>query len=900
MRGADKDGKHPSTTARYALVLAVGWTLCFAVLVAPTAAQDPEKETLETVALHLKWMHAFQFAGYYAAREQGYYREAGLEVTINAASAESQAIDTVLAGDAQYGVWGSELLNERLGGKPLVVLAVIFQHSPYVVLSREDSGIRVPSDMIGRTVMVASRQGTAQFKAMLLHEGLSPDDVTTVPNTWRIEDIINGQVDASMDYITDQPNQMRMRGVEPFLMRPIDYGIDFYGDCLFTTEAEIEQHPERVAAFRRASLKGWEYAMSHVDESIELILTLPGVQERGLTVEHLRYEAEQMRKLILPEFIEIGHSNPGRWKHIADTYVSLGMLDPDYSLEGFIYEPDPAPTYHWLYALLGGLAGIVLVAALAWAWSKQLRLAVVRQTKELRENEEKLRTIIESTGTGILVVAENGRVIHANRRFAQMWRIPEELMASGDDKRLLEFVQDQLADPETFLSKVQELYASTDEDFDTLRFKDGRMFERISHPLMHGHKIAGRVWGMIDATERRRAEEELRHLRNYLSNIIDSMPSMLVGVDPEGNVTQWNSEAQRATGVSAVDAVGQPLAQAFPRLAAEMERVREAMRMRDVRFGPRQARKEHGETRYEDVTVYPLISNGVEGAVIRVDDVTERVRIEEMMVQSEKMMSVGGLAAGMAHEINNPLAGMMQSASVLSDRLTNLELPANQRAAVAAGTTMDAIRAFMEARGVPAMLDNIRESGIRAAEIVSNMLSFARKGDSSFSSHDLAELLDQCVDLAGSDFDLEKKYDFRQIEIVREYEEDLPPIPCESGKIQQVFLNTLRNGAEAMQEAMQKGEGKKLRFILRLAYERDAGMVRIEIEDNGPGMDEATRKRVFEPFFTTKPTDQGTGLGLSVSYFIVTENHGGEMNVESTPGEGTTFIIRLPQKREQP
>ncbi len=253
----------------------------------------------------------------------------------------------------------------------------------------------------------------------------------------------------------------------------------------------------------------------------------------------------------------------------------------------------------------------------------------------------------------------------------------------------------------------------------------------------------------------------------------------------------------------------------------------------------------------------------------------------------------------MAHEINNPLGGMMQTADVMSIRLTDMELPANRQAAEEAGTSMEAISAFMKARGIMEMLDNIRGSGKRAAEIVANMLSFSRKGDSSFSTHNLVGLLDHTVNLAGSDYDLKKKYDFRQVEIIREYEGNLPLTPCESGKIQQVLLNILRNGAEAMQEETESNSefDKKHRFILRMAHEQETGMVRIEIEDNGPGMDEATRKRVFEPFFTTKPINQGTGLGLSVSYFIITENHGGKMSVESTSGEGANFIIRLPVRR---
>ncbi len=428
--------------------------------------------------------------------------------------------------------------------------------------------------------------------------------------------------------------------------------------------------------------------------------------------------------------------------------------------------------------------------------------------------------------------------------------------------------------------------------------RDLRWLEITEVPIFDSDGRVIAVEGIAhDITERKQAEKDLNQLRNYLSNIIDSMPSILVGVDTENRITLWNNEARRTTGVSSMDAVGKPLEHLLPSLRAEIERVHKAIKLREVQSDLRVARMEHGEKRYENITVYPLISNGVEGAVLRVDNVTEQVRLEEMMVQSEKMLSVGGLAAGMAHEINNPLGGMIQATTVMTNRLTNLEIPANIRAAEDAGTSMDIIRAFMETRDIPKMLALIRESGQRAAEIVSNMLSFARKSNATFSSQNPAELLDRSIDLAGSDYDLKKKYDFRQIEIIREYEHDLPFIHCESGKIQQVFLNILRNGAEAMQESMEKGTIKQPCFILRLTHEQETFMVRIEIEDNGSGIDEKTCKRVFEPFFTTKPTDRGTGLGLSVSYFIITENHRGSMSVASEPGRGTTFIIRLPIKR---
>jgi PAS domain S-box-containing protein len=399
---------------------------------------------------------------------------------------------------------------------------------------------------------------------------------------------------------------------------------------------------------------------------------------------------------------------------------------------------------------------------------------------------------------------------------------------------------------------------------------------------------------------RQNALTALAKARNYIANIINSMPSVLISVDTDCNVTQWNKEAARITGVDANEALGQPVSRVFPRLAGETERIKEAIRTGQVSTDARHTSKENGETRYEDITIYPLITNGAEGAVILVDDVTEKVRIEELMIQGEKMLSVGGLAAGMAHEINNPLAGIMQAADVMNKRLTNHDIPANRQVAEAVGTTMDTISRFMEARGIPRMLSNIRSSGNRAAEIVANMLSFARKSNGTSTPHDLATLIDQTIDLAGTDYDLKKNFDFRKIRIIRAYAPDLPQVPCEAGKIQQVLLNILRNGAEAMQEKRYEGADREgPQFTICLNYEPENGMLCIKIADNGPGMDEAVRTRVFEPFFTTKPTNQGTGLGLSVSYFIVVENHGGRLMVESNPGAGATFIIHLPVHRSK-
>jgi PAS domain S-box-containing protein len=393
---------------------------------------------------------------------------------------------------------------------------------------------------------------------------------------------------------------------------------------------------------------------------------------------------------------------------------------------------------------------------------------------------------------------------------------------------------------------------------------------------------------ITDISESKNAEEELQRVRQYLSNVFDSMPSILVGVDLEGAIIEWNLRAQEDTGFSVDEARGRFFGDVFPQLESQLEKIQQAIGQRQPMKSENLITDVDHETHYSEVMVYPLIANGVRGAVIRIDDVTARVRLEEMMVQTEKMMSVGGLAAGMAHEINNPLGAILQGCQNVTRRLS-ADLPKNREVAEETGLDLQRLHNYLEARGIPQFVDDIREAGSRAAKIVADMLAFSRRSEMIFVPADLHELLDISTRLAGSDYDLKKKYDFRQIEIVREYDPALGDVKCDKTEIEQVVLNLLKNAAHAMADNPSQGAN---RIILRTSKEDD--FARIEVIDNGPGMDEQTRKRVFEPFFTTKEVGLGTGLGLSVSYFIITEQHNGSLSVESSPGQGARFIIRLP------
>ncbi|HDP79812.1 MAG TPA: PAS domain S-box protein [Spirochaetes bacterium] len=512
-----------------------------------------------------------------------------------------------------------------------------------------------------------------------------------------------------------------------------------------------------------------------------------------------------------------------------------------------------------------------------------------RVEEELKLSRETYRLVVDNA-MDIILVIQDGVIRYTNPRLVdQLGYGAEEVQNKSflpyihpDDRaRVVDLYRRNLAG-ETF---------PTIHDFRVISADGTTRWVSINSTRVLWENRDAILYFLRDITERKEADEEIRRLRNLFKNVIDSMPSIIIGVDADGMVTEWNRGAEIQTGIPPEGARGRLFAEVIPRLGGEIERVRRAIREKEVQLIPKMPRHSGGEIHFEDVTVYPLIANGVVGAVIRIDDVSDRVRLEEMMVQSEKMLSVGGLAAGMAHEINNPLAGIMQNAAVLTRRMTE-DLPANLKAADESGISMSALRDYMARRDIPVMLERITDSCGRAARIVQDMLNFSRKTGADRRNHDLAGLLDGTVELASKDYDLKKRFDFRNIKLVREYDPSTPPVECSGGTIQQVFLNILKNAAEAMRNGVPGGGVPRLTLRVR----PDGPMVRVEIEDNGPGMDEEVRRRVFEPFYTTKEVGVGTGLGLSVSYFIVSETHGGSLTVESSPGRGAVFIILLPVK----
>ncbi len=514
----------------------------------------------------------------------------------------------------------------------------------------------------------------------------------------------------------------------------------------------------------------------------------------------------------------------------------------------------------------------------------------------LRESEQRYREIFINATEGIFRTSISGRILEIN---------PAAVKILGYDSRdqaiaeVRDFAVQHYHNPRDRKEMVTRLYQQGhNRHFECLlvRRSGERFWAAINNRLIRN--AAGEILYIEgtfqDISMRKAAQESLLKLQVYLQNIIDSMPSMLIAIGPEMTITLWNRRAEQEEGLPSCTAIGQPIQKAFRLIDPEhylnaLETTLENRQPTRLMKLEKLIQNDEEEARYFDMVIYPLSETENRGAVIHIDDISERVRLEEMMVRSEKMQSVGSLASGLAHEINNPLAAVLQNVQVLSHRLSP-SLAKNRSVAEELGTTIDVIAEYCNRRGCNKMLQSIASAGQRAAKIVENMQSFSRRGDAAFALSSLPELLDRTLELASSDYDMRHQYAFHKIRIQRDFQ-PVEKILCEPSQIQQVILTILKNAAQALNTHTEDP------CITLRVFPVEPERVCLEIEDNGPGMDPETTRQIFDPFYSTRDVGRGIGLGLSIAYFIVSQNHRGNLSVRTEPGRGTCFALVLPQTR---
>jgi diguanylate cyclase (GGDEF)-like protein/PAS domain S-box-containing protein len=497
-------------------------------------------QALEQVVLQLNWKHQFQFGGYYAAIEKGYFRDAGFEVSLRELSDGHDPIQSVLSGEADFGVAASELALHRAKGEPVVALATIVQNSPLVLLVNRRKVTSIDA-LNGGRIMLTPHE--TELFAYLRREGIA--NYTAVAHSYDPKDLISGRVDALSAYLTDEPYVLREAGFPYLALNPSAVGIHFYGDTLFTTEARARQSAARVRAFRAAAIEGWAYAMAHPDEIAELILKK---YSKRHTREHLLFEANELKRLMQPELVEIGQQSAARWQQIAQTYAELEMLPEKHSIAGLIFEAEERKLPSWFgFALTGAIMLIAAVAVAALYFARLTRSLsremITRRVFEraLRTSEERYRQLAEHSKDVIWTLDLNTRrftyvspSIEGARGFT-----PEEVVSQPLSASL---------QPESYA----KIMAMLDEHLGRIAAGDQSALSamtEVEQPHKNGGTVVSEVVAsfLLDAegkphsvlgvsrniTERRRVEAQLREANEKLRGQLEQIENLHVALQEQ-------------------------------------------------------------------------------------------------------------------------------------------------------------------------------------------------------------------------------------------------------------------------------------------------------------------------------------------------------------------------------
>ncbi len=829
------------------------WLL--ALLLCSAALAEPA----EKVRLQLKWFSSFQFAGYYMALEKGYYAESGLDVAILERNPKKDHILQLLDGQADFAIADSAILLWRAQGKPVKILAPIFQHSPLIFISKKNSGILSPFEMKGKSISFQRGTDDAALMAVLNIAKLKDRDYHYVPLDFSMQKFIHGDVDVQSAYLSNEPYALKETGTEVNIINPLNYGIDFYGDNLITTDQEISHHPERVKAFLAASLRGWKYALAHKKETVALLHDKYGAKK---TLSQLSDEADQIEKMIIPEMVDIGYTSMERYRRIAETYQALGKIAPQQineALANLIYTPDDEDVAYLRYLAISiGLLILALLAAIRMGFSsRSLKLAA-------ENNSRILHAIYETTVDGIISIDDHGNIISFNPAATELFGYSAAEVVGQHIKMLMPepYCSQYATNFTQHLRSGEQRHAGFSHEILGLR-KNATTFPMdlaLSEVVLNNRRMINGI--VRDLTQIKQSETAAKEALNRIEKIASRVPGLVYQfrMRPDGSscfpfaseaiceIYQVSPEDVRLD-ASRVFAVLHP--EDLDSVAASIQKSAHDLTLWQHEY----------RVRYADGTVRWLFGNAApereaDGSTLWhgfISDITERIQIEQL--KSEFISTV-------SHELRTPLTSISGSL----------------------GLVMGGVLGVIPEQAAKIITVALRNSQ-RLTFMINDLLDMekleAGKMYFDLQGQQLLPLLEQAVE-SNSSYGLQ-----RDVQLVIDKNQPDFPVHVDSQRLLQVLSNLLSN---AIKYSPDHGS-------VTIGMQLQGTMVRVSVSDSGPGIPLEFRQRIFQKFSQADSSDTrqkgGTGLGLAITKELI-ERMQGQIGFTSIEGQGSCFYFDLP------
>jgi signal transduction histidine kinase/ABC-type nitrate/sulfonate/bicarbonate transport system substrate-binding protein len=823
----------------------------------------------ESVTLQLPWLNQFQFAGYYIAKEKGYYADSGLDVTILDAHNQQDPFDAVVKkGSAQYGVGRSSLIVDYTNGAPLVLMAAIFQSSPMMLLTRKDSNITNAQDLKNKRVMLTNDtiEG-AELQAMLRSVGLRSTDLYIQKHSYDPMSLARRETDAMVAYLSNEPYILQKAGIETRAIHPKDYGFDFYSDILFTTQKETLEHPQRAEAFYDASIRGWLWAFDHIEETAELIYRNYNPQHKSL--DALIYEGRVLKELAFRPNTAFGSIEPIRLEMIAQGYRLMGVVQSIPPFGPLIYKHS-----------------VLNLTEKEKAWLKAhpvVRVGVDQNWPPIESIDEKGRHI--GISASYLNLLEKRLGIHFEIDYSRrVWSDSLRAVQNKDldmlscaaitDKRQENLIfsrpylkQSIVIVADSGVGYVNDLNDLNGKKVAVVRSYATEEILRLRYPkiipvladsslealqrVASGEAYAcieglGAVSYLIERNNLKRlkvvGETPYRYelafaFRNDWGMLASISDKVLASITP--------SEYQAIHGSWLVMERNEPINYGFiwgvvGFMAILFILIAYKNRRLDVMVRQRTDELE---------TFNQRLQEEIEKAV------EKNRKQEKLLMQQAKMAEIGSMLESIAHQWRQPL-------NILGLSMTRLNLSCS-----------------IGGNSETAKVIEIAEGQIEyMSQTIDDFRNFF-KHDRSQISVNINTLINDVEALLGPLL-IRKK-----ITIEREIEPDTEVLVYPN-ELKQVLINLINNAREAIE---QHREDKRVIYIRCQNTEK---YCTISVEDTGGGIPSAIIDKIFDPYFTTKFESQGTGIGLYMAKTIIEKHFLGKLSVYNT-SLGACFEIRL-------
>ncbi len=842
------------------------------------------QESLEEVSLQLQWLDQFQFAGYYMAKEKGFYKAVGLDVTIKPYNNSITPVDEVINNNATYGTGRSTLLIDKSAGAKITLLAAIFQSSPLILISLKRDDLNSTSDFKGKRLMsLPDTTSTAAMQAMLASHGISFSDMLVQQHSLNLDDLIDGHTDLMVSYLSNEPYTLEKRGYDYTIFDPKKYGFDFYGDLLFTSETEAYNHPERTDRFLKASLKGWEYAFSHIDESAKHIFEHYNSQKKSL--DALKFEADILKELAYKDGITLGNIEQNKLQNIFDIYKVMHLHKEDISVNDILFFKNKIKFSNSEIAYINKTKIVNVCMDLDFP---PYTLEEENHFSGISINFFNLLT--QKTGLLFNFIPIKNRTDAAiyikNNRCKLVPHLSSHKTSHPLTEPTLQYLQDHIAMVNTinspYINNLSDMKNKKIAIVSGLEYLASVIQQRypnidlikIVNPKVAFNKLRdGEIDGFLGPYRFLSYAIQQSYIGDLKIALKLESPivKMSIGVARNNpvllailnkalrSITLDEKQAvyQRWLAVNTIEKTNYTF---IIQLMSVMTLILAIFLYRQSLLKKKNSELEQLQNELE--VLNRLLEIKVSEAV------NELRKKDQVMMQQSRLAQLGEMISMIAHQWRQPLAAI--SSTVVSVKLKS----ALNKFDLSKTDEQEAYKRYLNDN-----FEQIETYILTLSNTIDDFRNFykSEKISTTFLVNDTLEKTLKIIEsaLTTDNITLIKKFNSKKS--IQMYENELL----------QVFLNLIKNAQDNYKEYATKNAT----LIISTSDTPDG--INIEICDNGGGIDESIHDQIYDPYFSTKSKKNGTGLGLYMSKMIIEEHHHGKLTHHNKDG-GVCFSINIP------